>query len=1056
MFVHLLPAICASVFGVSACQDQPTVVHPPSAQADLAPPRDTTLAPSADTYIRQGSPNQNQGSELILRLQSSGKNRVMVRWDEQALVQAVAGGSVTAARLELAIADLGDNWGSAGRAIELHRLTQAWTETGATWNCAVDSLPGNSRPDCEGATAWDMDHSASYPFVAEPTATALLRNGQTGVVTFDVTADVLAWLGGQPNDGWLLKKTVEGDPGKVDFGSRESATPSRLVLSVLSDTARPPIPNHGYLPSDSDTTRTITVPGSLGMVYYRDLFHVAFADSASGATARLFLSHNAAVIVGGSTWLRDYTVRAPDVGPSWEAFDSLVARLSREPGVKYAAPITHRPGPLQDNARFPVDGPGFSRADWFGNGSGPAWSRLAVRALLAWGCETGGYTAAAPTLGVADFFFDTAHTDLAANITRFTPVVEGIHLSGDPSLSTTLFRSHGTAVAGVLAAVGDNGRGIPGMIWHAPLKLFALAARDSVPEDPSEYFADGTLRQAAEQGVRIIVSAADFSAGPGTSAGQRRDRVLEAVRRYVAAGSGNIFVFAAGDDAISGSLDAYYNGTAVASPMLVQAAIAGLLRQPRDDAERRIIVVTGTDPGNAYHAGSTFFLGGTHIAAPASSVTSLYPGDRVADYSGTSVAAPFVAGVAAMLWTMDPTLPADSIKDYIVRGAQVPRLSPTTGRLVPAPSVSDAPETVYQLDAYGALTLLSRERPGVAPVCGYGAELGVSADGSYFDHVLLRRPEALGDTIGLNLAGIGAYPNGISLAQGGRLIALSGSTDQLTDGTSFINQAGSPAAPSLAGLYRRFLESGTVDLDWNAHGNYPQAIVNVGGNSLSKDWVGIVGAGIDVSEGDVVVSPSGEYAAVYAGGTETGGCGARQRWAVVRLADGAITDLGSASHVCGAPANRVQYQGMAWSPDSRTVTALARHDQDFTCGVWVYETRVMSLTIGGFPQLDSIANAYLAAPAYSADGTLLITHQLSVTLDRCTLVARLASNIATVVSTLDLPNYAANWCLTGFGWQVQSPSNLSSRHRLASSYPPLTAPARSERVDCQPTAPPKR
>ena len=247
MLVHLLPAICASMLGASACQqDQPTGVTGPRVHADLPPQRDTALAPSADTYIRQGSPNQNQGAEVILRLQSSGK---------------------------MGVAPLGPGRpGAGGRRRHRHVCTPAAHDlqpgrqlehgrpddraasddagvdrVGRDLELRTDSVPGNSKPDCTGATAWDMDHSAAYPFVAETSATARLRNGQTGVVSFDVTADVLAWLSGQPNDGWVLKKTVEGDPGMVDFGSRECATPPQLVLqcesrSPAGHSSRTPIP----------------------------------------------------------------------------------------------------------------------------------------------------------------------------------------------------------------------------------------------------------------------------------------------------------------------------------------------------------------------------------------------------------------------------------------------------------------------------------------------------------------------------------------------------------------------------------------------------------------------------------------------------------------------------------------------------------------------------------------------------------------------------------------------------------------------------------------------
>ncbi|MGH9259380.1 MAG: DNRLRE domain-containing protein, partial [Acidimicrobiales bacterium] len=158
--------------------------------------RDSALAPAADTYIRQGNPNQNQGTELILRLTASGKQRALLRWDAQAIAGAVGGDSLVAARLELTTAANADNWGTTGRTIDLHRLTKAWTETGATWNCADDTNPTNPVADCTGATAWAMDGPDPRPYDATPTATRLITNGLRGVITFDVTADVRALSSG--------------------------------------------------------------------------------------------------------------------------------------------------------------------------------------------------------------------------------------------------------------------------------------------------------------------------------------------------------------------------------------------------------------------------------------------------------------------------------------------------------------------------------------------------------------------------------------------------------------------------------------------------------------------------------------------------------------------------------------------------------------------------------------------------------------------------------------------------------------------------------------------
>lgn len=47
----------------------------------------------------------------------------------------------------------------------------------------------------------------------------------TGVVEFDVTADVAAFLAGAPNEGWVLGKTNEERQGRIVLLSRENAPP---------------------------------------------------------------------------------------------------------------------------------------------------------------------------------------------------------------------------------------------------------------------------------------------------------------------------------------------------------------------------------------------------------------------------------------------------------------------------------------------------------------------------------------------------------------------------------------------------------------------------------------------------------------------------------------------------------------------------------------------------------------------------------------------------------------------------------------------------------------
>jgi hypothetical protein len=189
-------------------------------------------APTGDTYLRSANPNTNEGAALFLRVRPTGDNRALLQFGEADLLAAVGGGTLASAQLELTIVDNADNWGPSGRTIDAHRLTQAWTELGATWNCAHDTDPGNPVPDCS-TEAWEMSTTGPNPWMTPATATVLMTNGVRGVVRFDVTADVAAFLSGATsNYGWVLKRTDEGPSGSVDFGSRESGAVPRLVLRV--------------------------------------------------------------------------------------------------------------------------------------------------------------------------------------------------------------------------------------------------------------------------------------------------------------------------------------------------------------------------------------------------------------------------------------------------------------------------------------------------------------------------------------------------------------------------------------------------------------------------------------------------------------------------------------------------------------------------------------------------------------------------------------------------------------------------------------------------------
>ncbi|MFY9826793.1 MAG: DNRLRE domain-containing protein [Thermoanaerobaculia bacterium] len=225
-------------------------------------PHVVTLQAVGDTAVRKGASDKNFGTEPILRVRESGPNRALAQFDAPSLASTLNGATVVSASLELNVEKNGRNWGKTGRTVDAHRLTAAWTETGATWDCANDSNTTNGNPDC--AAQW-----AGGSFAATPTASVLHTRDLTGWVRYDVTADVAAFAAGTASFGWLLKKTDETKSGLVEYDSREG-TPGagpRLVVvfttPVTADTTPPVVAITSPAGNSLVSSPTVTVTGTV-------------------------------------------------------------------------------------------------------------------------------------------------------------------------------------------------------------------------------------------------------------------------------------------------------------------------------------------------------------------------------------------------------------------------------------------------------------------------------------------------------------------------------------------------------------------------------------------------------------------------------------------------------------------------------------------------------------------------------------------------------------------------------------------------------------------------
>lgn len=221
-----------------------------------------TLIATRDTAVRSSTPNTNEGK---LKLLSGSRSLVAI---DNTVLRAALGPTdvLLGATLKLTPPPSGQ---PRSTRLGVYRATQTWTELGATWNCAIDSNPGNNSKDCSGTKAWSMDLNPPNPWFSTPTAQVSLTRGSTSVVSVDVTSDVKRFLTSPlvttsavdtvdsirptTNEGWVLlsssnvrepvtTQAVEVDGNEASFGpidganavfqSRESEKPPALVLSI--------------------------------------------------------------------------------------------------------------------------------------------------------------------------------------------------------------------------------------------------------------------------------------------------------------------------------------------------------------------------------------------------------------------------------------------------------------------------------------------------------------------------------------------------------------------------------------------------------------------------------------------------------------------------------------------------------------------------------------------------------------------------------------------------------------------------------------------------------
>lgn len=468
--------------------------------------------------------------------------------------------------------------------------------------------------------------------------------------------------------------------------------------------------------------------GGAGPCVY-DVVSVLFHDNATQEEMQVAVNVVDGTVEGGLRSTGRYFIRLP-TDTTFEVMRGALGKLRSLPQVRWAAPYDLSPVSV-DHLR-PVDGPGWQNwqlKDSLASKSRRTWGLEAISAPLAWGCETG---TIGGKIGIVDTDFHEP-TDLAGRLVdggdKGVPI-GGLNLPQDSV-------DHGTRVASIIAAAGNNSTEMTGVLWNAAVRTYDFAVWDSAQGAPYRY-ANGSVALDPQMAIDELVKAAidgvsviNMSIGVDwnqqgvtfgyISAGQTYDPAKETnaarlarndsfrIDRYemfrkgmsdiTSAGKNPLIVMSAGNNKTSTAWD----GFKIAADSFPDNVI--VVAGAEDAGSGRLRPMGSTVSGMTF---GTNYGPQVQISAPGEDVWMLNRGGQVRR-SGTSFAAPYVTGVAGLLLAFDPRLEQQGqlLKQLILEGAR------NSARAVVNGASSDS---VPVLSAHGALKAAA-QRPG-APLCG--------------------------------------------------------------------------------------------------------------------------------------------------------------------------------------------------------------------------------------------------------------------------------------------------------------------------------------------------
>lgn len=225
-------------------------------------------------------------------------------------------------------------------------------------------------------------------------------------------------------------------------------------------------------------------------------------------------------------------------------------------------------------------------------------------------------------IAVIDTGVDLTHTDLDGQL------VEGYNIV-DKEAQPQDDVGHGTHVAGIIAALVNNGEGVAGVSWYN--KIMPVKALDGTGSGTTYAVAEGII-WATDHGAKVI----NMSLGNYADSQFLHDAVKYAYDRDV------VLVAASGND------NTERPGYPAAYPEVL--AVAAI------DADQK----------RAEYSNYGDYI---DVSAPGTNIASTFPGNQYAALSGTSMASPHAAAMAGLIRSLNPELTNQEVMDLMINHA---------------------------------------------------------------------------------------------------------------------------------------------------------------------------------------------------------------------------------------------------------------------------------------------------------------------------------------------------------------------------------------------------